>query len=390
MFNRFKYPLQTDNFTLLDRLKVALFVLNKRNRLTFGPKVIQLEETWENIAKSKCVATSSGSTANSLLFETFLQTHNYDPKNITVFCPSTTWASSVTPIIMRGMEVKFVDINLTDFSFDYAKLAQELKTRENDGKIKVIWPTALIGFIPDIDRLRGLAKEFGAYLFADLCECTIGEYKGHNILNCFDMATTSFFWAHQLTAIEFGILFIKPELEKEYHNALSIRSHGLTRVLPIKLRESIEKHHPNIDKEFLFDKIGTNWRNTDIHAMFGLLDTKRLDFYTKFRKDLWRYFLDRLPNHFRPLNREIVPFCLPFVLKENNPKYIKSIKNILNENGWETRPIICYLPINPAFVKYGSGDVYENSRFLNNNGFYVGLNKDLKTKDIDKLLNLVK
>jgi dTDP-4-amino-4,6-dideoxygalactose transaminase len=164
----YKYPLQTDNFSFWDRLKVCKFILNKNNRLTAGPKVEEFEKEWENISGAKCIATSSGSTANHLLLEVFLQTNNLDPKNVTVFCPATTWASSVSPWLFRGCEVVFVDINLKDFSFNYDELEYELMERDGDGKIKVIWPTALIGFPPNIDKLNELKREYKTYLFADL------------------------------------------------------------------------------------------------------------------------------------------------------------------------------------------------------------------------------
>lgn len=384
----FKYPLQTYDFTLWDRLKVAAFALNKRNRLTSGPQVIKLEQEWSKISGMNCIFTSSGSTANSLLFEVFLQTNNLDPRDVVVFCPSTTWASSVTPIIMRGMSVVFVDINLQDFSFNHHALDQEMSKKEYADKKKVIWPTALIGFIPDVGILRGLSKKHNAYLFADLCECSMGAYQGQNILSCFDMATTSSFFAHQTVSIEGGVLFIKPSLKQEYHNALSIRSHGLTRVLPESVKNEINARHPEIDKEFLFTKIGTNWRNSDIHAFYGLLDIKRFEENKNQRENIWYYFLDRLPDHFMNLNGYITPFCLPFVLKKNNPAYLKIAKSMLNSNGWETRPIICYLPANPAFQKYKVGE-YPNSKYLNDNGFYVGLNRRLREKDIDNLMEIL-
>ena len=124
-----RYPLQTDNFTFWDRIKAALFVANKKNKLTTGPKVIELEKEWEKISGPdvKCVAVSSGSTANHLLVETFIQSLNLEPKDIIVFVPSTTWASSVSPWIMRGCKIVFVDINLGDFSFNYDELEKKLE-----------------------------------------------------------------------------------------------------------------------------------------------------------------------------------------------------------------------------------------------------------------------
>lgn len=388
-----KYPLQTDNFTIWDRIKAALFILNKKNRLTTGPKVIELEQQWSNITSNKttCVATSSGSTANHLLVETFLQSFNFEAQQVTVFVPSTTWASSVTPWIMRGCEIVFIDINLEDFSFDYKKLENELEKRKNDSKIKVIWPTALIGFIPNIKILNYLKSKYSTYLFADLCETTIGEYQGQNILSCFDMATTSFFWAHQICGIEMGMLFINKDFNKNnefYVNACSIRSHGLTRALVkgSSLRQKIEKENPNIDPEFLFYKVGTNYRTTDLNAFFALIDTKRYYNYLNQRKEIWKYLLTKLSNDYIKLNPNVIPFCLPFITES---KKISELKKKLNENGWETRPIICYLPINPAFKKYAKNQTFPNSEYLNNNGFYVGLNKDINKKSIDELISLL-
>ena len=388
-----RYPLQTDNFNFWDRIKAALFVLNKKNRLTTGPKVLELERKWEKIAgiQTKCVAVSSGSTANHLLVETFIQSLSLDPKDIIVFVPSTTWASSVSPWIMRGCKVVFVDINLGDFSFNYDELEKKLESYKNPKKIKVIWPTALIGFIPNVNRLKQLKEKYNTYLFADLCETTMGNYYGKNILSCFDMATTSFFWAHQICGIEMGMLFMQESFIKNsefYINAQMIRSHGLTRVLPKgnETRKTIEDSAPEVDPEFLFYKIGTNYRTTDLNAFFALMDTERYYSYINQRRDIWEYFIANLPQEYRKLNSNIVPFSLPLI---SDTKPIKEVKKKLNENGWETRPVICYLPINPAFKQFAKGENFPNSKFLNDNGFYVGLNKDITLKDIDKLISLL-
>ena len=388
-----RYPLQTDNFNFWDRIKAALFVLNKKNRLTTGPKVLELERKWEKIAgiQTKCVAVSSGSTANHLLVETFIQSLNLNPKDIIVFVPSTTWASSVSPWIMRGCKIVFVDINLGDFSFNYDELEKKLESYKNPKKIKVIWPTALIGFIPNVNRLKQLKEKYNTYLFADLCETTMGNYYGKNILSCFDMATTSFFWAHQICGIEMGMLFMQESFIKNsefYINAQMIRSHGLTRVLPKGnvTRKTIEDSAPEVDPEFLFYKIGTNYRTTDLNAFFALMDTERYYSYINQRRDIWEYFIANLPQEYRKLNSNIVPFSLPLI---SDTKPIKEVKKKLNENGWETRPVICYLPINPAFKQFAKGENFPNSKFLNDNGFYVGLNKDITLKNIDKLISLL-
>ena len=292
---------------------------------------------------------------------------------------------------MRGCKVVFVDINLGDFSFNYDELEKKLESYKNPKKIKVIWPTALIGFVPNINKLKELKEKYNTYLFADLCETTMGNYYGKNILSCFDMATTSFFWAHQICGIEMGMLFMQESFIKNsefYINAQMIRSHGLTRVLPKGnvTRKTIEDSAPEVDPEFLFYKIGTNYRTTDLNAFFALMDTERYYSYINQRRDIWEYFIANLPQEYRKLNSNIVPFSLPLI---SDTKPIKEVKKKLNENGWETRPVICYLPINPAFKQFAKGENFPNSKFLNDNGFYVGLNKDITLKNIDKLISLL-
>jgi dTDP-4-amino-4,6-dideoxygalactose transaminase len=188
------------------------------------------------------------------------------------------------------------------------------------------------------------------------------------------------------------MLFIKKDIktsEQLYENAKMIRSHGLIRVLDKNnyTRQTVERNNPDIDCEFLFEKIGTNYRLTDLNAFFGLLDTKRYFKYIKHRRKIWECFTEKLNNHYKllPLNKEIIPFCLPIIYKKD--ENIKGIKQALNKKGWETRPVICFLPINPAFQKYSNNKQYPNSQFLHEHGFYVGLNKDIKLKDIDVLFD---
>ncbi len=393
---KYKYPLQKDNFSFWDRTKVCAFILNKANRLTCGPKTRELESVWETIVGSRAIATSSGSTANHLLVETFIQTKKLDPNNIIVFAPSTTWSSSVTPWVMRGCKVVFVDINLSDFSFDYEKLEQEVENKEYDGLTKVIWPTALIGSVPDILKLKKIKKKNKkTFLFGDFCEASIGTYEDKHCISHFDMATTSFFWAHEICGIELGMLFIsnRTSVGNTYGSiAQTIRSHGMTRVLPTEERQNLEMKYDYIDKEFLFVTHGTNYRPSDLNSFFCLMDSKRYGRYEKQRRKMWAYFLEKLPNKYVQIRKDMIPFCLPFIAKEGCPKFfVEETKLALNDKGWETRPVISFLPLNPAFgPNLAAKRAFPNSNFLHENGFYVGLNPELTKSDIDELMRVVK
>lgn len=389
--HKYSWPLQVDPFTIWDRIKINLFLLDKENRLTMGPQTKRLEKVIGEYADhTLCLATSSGSTANSLLFETFLTTHNFNPNDVTVFVPAITWISSITPVVTRGMKIKMIDVNFTDFSFNYDQLEQAIQKCES--KVKVLWPTYLIGNPANIRTLKYLAKLYDCFLFADACETTIGDWEGQQILSCVSMSTTSGYLAHQFCGIEIGLVFFRDY--QYYENAKMLRSHGLIRNLDKKspLYRQFVLNNPTIDPEFLFAVGGTNYRPSDVHATFGLQDFKRIHKYEKHRRKVWEYYLNGLDDRFLPLNSNIVPFCLPVIKNKEveSDLDILKLKKGCNAAGIETRPLIGGdLSQQPYFKQFTKDEVFPNAQWLNDNGFYVGLHNKVNKEMIDKLLRII-
>lgn len=395
-----KWDLAVDQFTFWDRLKVAKFVLSGQ-QLTMGPKVTEFELALEKMYCQsndlRVVATSSGSSANQLIFEIYKQRFPEKFANSLVICPIVTWVSSVSPAIMAGYKVKFCDINLNDFCFNYSRLEQIL--HENKDKNLIIWPTALIGFCPDFSKLRSLASKYNAELWGDFCENQFSNYHGVPIFNYVKCSSLSFYFSHMTTSIEFGAVFVRGEENYEY--AKLIRNHGLTRSLSANssLRKRIEADNPNIDKQFLFGAMGTNLRPTDMHAIWGLQDIKRASIYKKIRKDIFAYYESKLnlQKYYIPDVRELeengqetVGFCLPIFRMDDK---INLVKQVLNENGIATRPIIggC-LRFQPIFKQYcaeESSHTMPVGDWVHNHGAYVGLHYGLQYSDIDRLINIL-
>lgn len=393
----YKYPLQTDPFTYWDRLKVSAFILNKNNRLTMGKKVEELERKISDKYKVPALAVSSGSAANHLIFELWKQKHPNKFKNALVIVPVVTWMSSISPALMSGYKIEFCDINLNDFSFDYKMLEKILKS--NKDKNLIIWPTALIGFCPDFKKLKILAQTYKAELWGDFCENLHSTYQNESIFSCVDISSLSLYMAHQLVGLEMGFVFIKNE--KDYELAKTLRNHGLTRSLNLtsQWRQSIEKKYFYIDKQFLFASLGTNWRTTDLNACFALQDFDRIDENKIHSKQLFNIFDEELDKNQYYLPDDIwdyshstlkiaenVPFCLPIFRKDQK---MKEYKAKIIENGWETRPIIgSCLTLQPVFKKYHT-QKFKNALWIHNHGFYVGLSRNLKEKDIKTLTNIL-
>lgn len=379
--NNFNWPLNNSSFTYLDRIKLALFILNKNNFWTQNKYVKKIEKAFSNYMGVKyAVFVSSGSTANTLL-AMHLKDHYYSKtKNIVVF-PSTTWTTSISPFIREGFKPKFIDINLQDFCLDLD--ATEKFLQKNHKKVAAILCVSLIGQVPDIEKLKYLEEKYKVKILLDNCENTLGLYKDKNISSYFT-STTSTYLGHQLQSVEGGFIFTNSE--KEYEYFLMNRNHGMTRSLAVYDIDCSEYKNSEVNKLFDFYSLGNNFRNTDINAFIGLLDFTRIHSYSKKRNDAYQ----KIENIFKgqdlilPLNlkdRTPVAFCFPFLSKNLN--LIKRLINFCKENHIETRPIISgNLLKQTCYKKYDNYKNFKNSEFLHTHGFYIGIYPKLTDKQI--------
>lgn len=387
MGKRFHWPLATSSFNLWDKIVIAKWLLTE-DRYTMGKKVEEFEKKFSEFSGMRALGVSSGSTANQLVFELWkIKNQGINPL---VIVPSTTWISSISPAIMANLEVKFCDINLNDFSFDYVMLEKIME--QNKNRKIILWPTALIGFVPDFKILKSLAEKYGADLFLDACENTFSRINGNgeSVLATCDITTTSCYFSHQVVAIEFGFVFFKNE--SDYLLAKMFRNHGMSRSLgkndPIRVKA--ESENPKVDPNFLFALNGTNLRPTDVHAMFGLRDFKRIEKSKLMRGVLYHdfyYGLDKTKYYLPKPSKEHCAFCFPVFSYRQN---INDIKSKLEDFGVETRPIIGgNLLYQPPFKKYGKPEDFPNSQWLHGHGCYFGLNGDVTPSNLKKVIDVL-
>ena len=379
------WPLNTNQFNLLDKIKISLFFLNSKNRWTQDKQVKSIEKEMAKIVGSKySVFVSSGSTANTLLAQYIKDfTKNFNKKNIVVF-PSTTWQTSCSPWLREGFTPTFIDISLEDFCIDKAKLLSYVK--KNHKKIACIFPTSLIGFCQDMDFFINLEKTYNIKICFDNCENTLSSFKNKNISSYFT-STTSTYFGHQIQSVEGGFIFTNSD--KEYDYFLLNRNHGMVRSISVYDRDPKPYANKDVDPLFDFYSLGNNFRNSDINAFIGRLDLKRFQKYKDIRKklyDIFKYNLN-LNKFYLPetrINQEDVPFCFPIISKNKDLNLINACKDFCKKSGIEYRPIISgHLGYQTCYRNFFKEDKnYPNSIYIHKYGFYVGLNPKVRTKDI--------
>jgi CDP-6-deoxy-D-xylo-4-hexulose-3-dehydrase len=382
----YQWPLNINQFTWLDRLKICKFFLNPKNRWTQDKYVREYEKVVAKyVGVNHAIFVSSGSAANQLMAQYVkddLINKGEWPKRNKVIVSAVTWQTNVSVWVREGFEPIFVDINLEDFCLDYKLL--EVFIRKFKDEIACVFPTSVLGFTPNIDKLQEISIIYHVRIMMDNCENFFGTYGKENISYPFTSSTSCFF-AHQITTGQEGGFVFTNNKDEAIYFILS-RAHGLTRNL------TPYNHHilsnQLVNSEFDFHTLSSNYRNSDIAAFMGLLDFARVDEYKEKRIATYEAFyraLDRrdflLPPEGTKFND--VPFCFPIISKKDK---ISKVKGYLTSKSIEYRPFISGNMLRQKpYQKYGNYQDFPNAEFINNNALYVGFNNKLKPKDLKNL-----
>ena len=283
----FNHPLMANNITKKDNEQVIRF-LKTNPKLTNGDKVKEFEKKWSQwLGVKYSVFVNSGSSAN-ILSLAYLRT--IYPSGGEIIVSSLNWVSNVNSILYAGFTPIFVDVNLNNLgaSIDQIKKAISKKTVG-------IFITHILGFSAYTDKflvnLRYKKKKI--FLIEDVCESHGAQFQKKKLGTFGDLSNFSFYYAHHMTTIEGGMVCTN---NRKYYESIRImRSHGMLREsTDYKFKENISKKYSYLNKDFIFLYPGYNFRSTEINAVYGLNQLKRLDKNNKKRVDNFKFFIKNL------------------------------------------------------------------------------------------------
>ena len=364
-----------------DKIKLIEFIAST-DKFTCGEKVAEFEKNWcEWLACKHSLFVTSGSTANILLLSAVKELYKI-PNGSKVLVPACTWVTNVAPVFQLGLEPVFCDINLKDYSFDTENLP-------NDDDIKIVFVTHLVGFNAPIDKLK--EKYPKAIFLEDICEShgikePSGRKRGHGTGSTF-----SFYFGHHMTTIEGGMVCTN---NTELYELMRLkRNHGCARHLLPENYDKVTSQYPDINPAFLFLTDGYNFKNTEINAVLGIEQLKRLDENIQIRKDNYEYFIKKLIHyedyfHIPDTSSSNSSYAFPIICKnkDNRPGVIKG----LNDLGVEHRPIVSgNLLKHPFLHKWKDTCTAPNADILHYNGVYVGNSQFVTKYMIERLFTSV-
>jgi len=393
---KFYYPLLNNAISDSD-IQKGIEVL-KSKQLTMSKITRKFEKEFASYIGSKfAVMVNSGSSAN--LLSVFASCNPLRNKRFKrddeAIIPSICWSTSLWPLVQAGLKPVFADINKETLNIDIDSLESKITK-----KTKVLMMVHVLGLSTEMDKVRKLVKKYNLILIEDTCESLGTMYKNKFLGSFGDFGTYSFYYSHQITAGEGGMVVCNNR--EDYNLLMSLRSHGWSRGLKMNL--SKYKKYKGVDKKFMFINSGFNLRPTEIQAAIGFNQFKRKNIFkhnrSKNREKIIKAFKknSEWSNQFIFIkeNKNTKPswFGMPILLNEEYKKKKKKFLESLDRIGIETRPIISGNFINqPSVDLYKLNekkDKFPNAQYVDDCGFFIGLQteivSDLKIKKLVSIM----
>ncbi len=197
-----------------------------------------------------------------------------------IWTTPNSFVASANCALYCGGEVDFVDIDPVTRNMGVAALSQKLVEAKAAGRLpSVVIPVHFSGLPCDLREMRKLADEYGFAIVADASHAVGATYLGAPVAR--DYADISVFSFHPVKIITTGEGGLLATQSSELAAKLRLlRSHGIT-------REPGEMEQPP-EGPWSYEQqvLGFNYRLTDIQAVLGNSQLKRLGAFQEKRERL--------------------------------------------------------------------------------------------------------
>ncbi|MDB2701043.1 DegT/DnrJ/EryC1/StrS aminotransferase family protein [Alphaproteobacteria bacterium] len=385
-----KYPLMRNNFTSEDFKPVIELLQQEDPMLTQSKHVIEFEKKWSIwLGVKYSVFVNSGSSAN-LLSLTLLKLKY--PNGGEVIVPPLTWVSDITSILINGFTPVFVDINFNTLSLNTDKVSKAINS-----KTVAIFLTHAQGFNGLTNKLLQIIKEKKLFLIEDVCESHGAKHNNYKVGTYGWLSNFSFYYAHHMSTIEGGMICTNDYAA--YQQLKMMRGHGMLRESDDEnLKGRYLKEYPDLNPKFIFTTLGYNVRNTEIGALLGLSQLKKIDKQIELRNKNFKLFLSLInPDYFiiDYFVDGMSNYAFNLVLKEKDDFFMNKLMTILSENGVEYRRGSAgggnqlrqpYLKNIPNIQNYKDFKVTEHIHFY---GLYIGNFPQLNENEIREICGFI-
>lgn len=375
-----KYGYGKQSITFFDIWEVIKAL--KSPCLTQGPKIKEFEDAICNYTGSKyAVTVSNGTSALHLCMLAF----DIKQGDEVITSPNTFLASS-NCVLYAGGTPKFADIDA-----ETACISPEEIEKQITSNTKGIIPVHFAGQSCDMEKIKAIADKHNLFVVEDAAHAIGSEYKDTKVGYCkySDMTVFSFHPVKTITTGEGGA--ITTNNKELYEKLLMLRSHGV-----IKNPEILTKN----DGPWYYEmhELGYNYRITDIQAALGISQLKRLNKFTKKRRQIVDWYRQELAGdqrfslleekEFSKACFHLCPLLIDFD-KINISK--KELFSKLQEKGLNLQVHYISVHTQPYYKKLGfnEGDFPKAEEYYKK-ALSLPLYVDLNYSDIKQIVKIIK
>lgn len=327
-----------------------------------GEYIRQFEKKFANFCSVKYgIATSNGTVALHLALKT-LEINKDDE----VIVPDLTFAATINAVIHTNATPVIVDVDEESWTISPKELEKAITK-----KTKAIIPVHIYGQPCNMNEIIDIARQNNIYVVEDCAQAHGAEFNDKKVGSFGDISCFSFFGNKVITTGEGGMCITNSEKLKD--NMEILRDHGMSKT-----------------KKYWHDKIGYNYRMTNLQAAIGLAQIERINDILLARKQLEDRYISRLSGlshiEFQPSelqNRKKITWLVCILVNKNRDQIIHELqrKNI---------------DVRPFFYPLSSMDIYKpyyrdnkTSLKISSQGINLPTNNTVDDKIIEEIYKVL-
>jgi len=254
------------SFTKEESEAVSDVILSNKVNYWTGKECREFEKEFAAYTDTNfAVAVSNGTLALDLA----LKALNVGPGDEVITTPRTFLASA-SSIVTAGAKPVFADVDLNSQNITSESIKQVITDNT-----KAVIVVHLAGMPAEMDEIMELSKKYGFYVIEDCAQAHGAVYKGRSVGSIGHVGAWSFCQDKIMTTGGEGGMVTTND-EKLWQIMWSYKDHG-------KSWDAIYKaeHPPGF--RWLHDSFGTNWRLTEMQAVIGRIQLKRMPYWREKR-----------------------------------------------------------------------------------------------------------
>jgi CDP-6-deoxy-D-xylo-4-hexulose-3-dehydrase len=355
------------------------------------------------VGRRHALAVNSGSSANllalSCLTSPRLGRRRLRPGD-EVITVAAGFPTTVNPIIQNGLVPVFLDVTVPTYNVDVTQLEEALSDRT-----RAIMLAHTLGNPFDLDAVAAFAEEHGLWLIEDCCDALGGTYRDRNVGTFGDLATVSFYPAHQMTMGEGGAVLTNQGKLKLLLE--SFRDWGRDCWCDPGDENTCGKRFAwelgdlpyGYDHKYTYSHVGYNLKVTDMQGAIGVAQLAKLPGFVAARRRAFRRLHDGLAGAEHMILPEATEgsdpswFGFPIAIPRDAPLGRRDAIVALEARKISTRQLFGgNLTRQPAYseVDYRKVGELPNSDFVMDQVFWIGVYPGLSDAQLDYMVAVVR